>query len=48
MDKKISVIIPARNEEKTIAQVIEKVRQNENVKQIIRKRKVGHCPTFYI
>lgn len=35
MDKKISVIIPARNEEKTIAQVIGKVRQNNNVKQII-------------
>lgn len=31
----ITVIIPARNEEKTIAQVIEKVKQNQNVKQII-------------
>lgn len=31
----ITVIIPARNEEKTIVQVIEKVKQNNNVTQII-------------
>lgn len=31
----ITVVIPARNEENTIAQVIEKVKQNDNVKQII-------------
>lgn len=31
----ITVVIPAKNEEKTIAQVIENVKQNENVKQII-------------
>ena len=31
----ITVVIPAKNEEKTITQVIENVKQNENVKQII-------------
>jgi len=35
VDSYITVIIPARNEEKTIAQVIRKAKQNEHVKQII-------------
>ena len=35
VDSYITVVIPARNEEKTIAQVIRKVKQNECVNQII-------------
>lgn len=35
VDSYITVVIPARNEEKTIAQVIRKAKQNDYVKQII-------------